>query len=456
MEDPASVAPVKRRQRSRTLNASRATVAIGNHADSSHEGPIVCLSDWRKMETPAFMPKDIETDVDGPDFIEFAKDHFHRVKIRTWFNKVKVPVEEIVTFHTEPFKQPLCKNVNKKTQCKLAALIYKSILKYTKVRPSKSAAGTAESLVEIVQHSPELINEVYAILVIQMTNAPQESLVRALTLFLIMSTIFYPNPKLSPYLLAFIGKLALWNGAEFAEMAQLCYIRLKARIQSGKSMLDEKINDKLIKNIPKQLNEHPLQFGASIYEIMWIQHRTQPKLPIPKILHLMCESLFQKNAQNVEGIFRLPGNLTNVQKLIQNANDGKEYIEGTTIHDMGSFLKQWFRDIPGALLTNEELGRVISTKGSEAHIEIAESLPEPIKNVLKYLCGFLRKLAESKDVTKMDNANLAMVFGPNIIIMSDNVQDTPKITSSSQQFLTSLINDWDVSSIYPLDESVLE
>jgi hypothetical protein len=57
----------------------------------------------------------------------------------------------------------------------------------------------------------------------------------------------------------------------------------------------------------------------------------------------------------------------------------------------------------------------------------------------------------------MGEANLAMVFAPNIVDMSEttNPMQVARVSETSKEFLLALINDWDVSEIYPLPEEML-
>src|SRR5689334_20698958 len=75
--------------------------------------------------------------------------------------------------------------------------------------------------------------------------------------------------------------------------------------------------------------------------------------------------------------------------------------------------------------------------------QLLNELPKTNLALLKYLMQFLIRVKEKSEVNKMGIANLATVFGPNLLVPPDKsvlqmVQDTPIINA----FVNTLIQDF--------------
>jgi hypothetical protein len=91
------------------------------------------------------------------------------------------------------------------------------------------------------------------------------------------------------------------------------------------------------------------------------------------------------------------------------------------------------------------------------YLGFVEKLPTAHKMTFMYLVGFLQRLVKAEPVTKMGPKNMAIVFGPNIVQLNDNADggSIKLFADIAIEFITSIINTWDTSAIYPLDPELL-
>ena len=336
---------------------------------------------------------------------------------------------------------------------KNAVMIFKNILKYTKVKDSKECEGKPIEIYEIANKGgAQLINELFAQLLKQTNECPKKFLKANLDLLIIFINVFTPSHDIGETILSHLARIfKKYEDENIKEFSLWCYIRSKSRIYCGLSNESEAITDKYLEKIPKQIQNSKKAFGISIEEIMFLQHKDYPMLQVPYVMHSLCEKLFENGCERHQGIFRLPGNMKTVNSYIELVNNGDySFLNDGTINDIGSLFKLWIRQLTSAVINEKITDEILTTKGIDNYMVLINKLSTSHRNVLMYLVGFLKRLSLSSQITMMDAPNLAMVFGPNIVVSSDNVLQQSKISTHSTTFLKELINKWDVSSLYPL------
>lgn len=161
-------------------------------------------------------------------------------------------------------------------------------------------------------------------------------------------------------------------------------------------------------------------FGCDLGE-----HLVKTNQQVPLVL-VKCAEVIEKNGI-VDGIYRLSGMSSNIQKL-RLAFDGEEppdllkdcYIRD--IHCISSLLKMYFRELPNPLLTyhlydkfvtaihiSDELQRQIAVH------HVVQQLPPPHYRTLEYLLRHLSHVASFSPQTGMHAKNLAIVWSPNLL-----------------------------------------
>jgi hypothetical protein len=227
----------------------------------------------------------------------------------------------------------------------------------------------------------------------------------------------------------------------------------------GKGKEDEKKKKEKKKSKSKRSNI----FGMSLEE-MYAEHSSA----VPVII-LECIKYFKKSgALKQEGIFRVSGNQSNVNELINlyvTPSSSVNLIEVVKDpNDVASLFKKFFRDLPSGLVPplitdalfdlfkNKDIDldeRILKTKGNNTPFMIVDvalgihwnqsllslsfsldtlsSLSKifnldlirgiPVHNIvlLRLLCEFFHKITIYSEVNKMTSDNLGIVIGPSIL-----------------------------------------
>ncbi|XP_020841520.1 rho GTPase-activating protein 31 isoform X2 [Phascolarctos cinereus] len=147
---------------------------------------------------------------------------------------------------------------------------------------------------------------------------------------------------------------------------------------------------------------------------------------VPYVLRSCAE--FIETHGIVDGIYRLSGVTSNIQKLRQEFGsdqcpDLTREVYLQDIHCVGSLCKLYFRELPNPLLTYElyeKFTQAVSHCPEEedqlARIQnVIQELPPPHYRTLEYLIRHLTHIASFSNKTNMHTRNLALVWAPNLL-----------------------------------------
>ncbi|XP_044525108.1 rho GTPase-activating protein 31 [Gracilinanus agilis] len=147
---------------------------------------------------------------------------------------------------------------------------------------------------------------------------------------------------------------------------------------------------------------------------------------VPYVLRSCAE--FIETHGIVDGIYRLSGVTSNIQKLRQEFGsdqcpDLTREVYLQDIHCVGSLCKLYFRELPNPLLTYElyeKFTQAVShcpeEEGQLARIQnVIQELPPPHYRTLEYLIRHLTHIASFSSKTNMHTRNLALVWAPNLL-----------------------------------------
>ncbi|XP_028643591.1 rho GTPase-activating protein 30 isoform X3 [Grammomys surdaster] len=165
-------------------------------------------------------------------------------------------------------------------------------------------------------------------------------------------------------------------------------------------------------------------FGCDLRE--HLQHSGQE---VPQVLRSCAE--FVQEYGVVDGIYRLSGVSSNIQKLRQEFEAEKKpdlrrdvYLQD--IHCVSSLCKAYFRELPDPLLTYrlyDKFAEAVAVQlEPERLVKILEVLQElPIQNyrTLEFLMRHLVHMASFSAQTNMHARNLAIVWAPNLLRSKD-------------------------------------
>ncbi|OHT03055.1 RhoGAP domain containing protein [Tritrichomonas foetus] len=406
---------------------------------------------------PAYLPGDLQNDIKKFQITDFARQFFRSHRGNHKFNRKRISVEALTEFSSDQLAEPLLEAIDQKT-AKLAISAFKYILYYTGVVACKNNAVYADRLVNLMYSNPALRDEIMFQLIKQTRNNPNPDwLKKTWELFVIVVTVFPSSRNSEEWIKSHLAAESKNSNEVISQYASFAYIRFSARCALGKPM--ESSNEiNMYQKIPNQVHLGRKIFGASLYEQIWNQRRSMMKLPIPFILYHMADILLKKNCENIEGIFRLPGNLRKVDEIADELNQGRDSLISADINDIASLMKKWFRDLPDPVINLSRVDFLENAFEDKNYLEFVETLPKTHKLTLMFLVGFLQHLAQSEEVTKMNAKNLAIVFGPNIVQIRDTNEPfkIKKFADITIDFMTFLVTSWDTSYIYPLSQEYLK
>ncbi|XP_060626780.2 rho GTPase-activating protein 31 isoform X2 [Anolis sagrei] len=146
---------------------------------------------------------------------------------------------------------------------------------------------------------------------------------------------------------------------------------------------------------------------------------------VPPVLKSCAE--FIETHGIVDGIYRLSGVTSNIQKLRQefgsdSCPDLTREVYLQDIHCVGSLCKLYFRELPNPLLTYELYkkftGAISCFPEEQKLVQIQnaiQELPPSHYRTLEYLSKHLTLLASFSSMTNMHTRNLALVWAPNLL-----------------------------------------
>ncbi|XP_014244503.1 rho GTPase-activating protein 32 isoform X2 [Cimex lectularius] len=144
-------------------------------------------------------------------------------------------------------------------------------------------------------------------------------------------------------------------------------------------------------------------------------------------LVLKCCSEFIENHGIVDGIYRLSGVTSNIQRLRSIFDEDRVPVltedSGIKqdIHGVASLLKMYFRELPNPLCTYQLYDEFVAAvqSPSEKRLEnmkkVVQKLPPPHYRTLEYLMGHLGRVCNHSTGTGMTARNVAIVWAPNLL-----------------------------------------
>lgn len=157
------------------------------------------------------------------------------------------------------------------------------------------------------------------------------------------------------------------------------------------------------------------------------EHLMNSGQDIPMVLKCCAEFIEQFGI--VDGVYRLSGITSNIQKL-RRAFDEERIPDLTQpdikqdIHAVTSLLKMYFRELPNPLCTYQLYDNFVEAIQARTDVEdlrlkmikqTVRKLPPPHYRTLKYLACHLYRIAKHSSNTGMTERNIAIVWAPNLL-----------------------------------------
>ncbi|XP_038615973.1 rho GTPase-activating protein 39 isoform X2 [Tachyglossus aculeatus] len=387
-----------------------------------------------------------ETDIEN-----WASKHFNK-HTQGLFRR-KVSIANMLAWSSDSIKKPMIMTSDRNVK-KEACEIFKLIQMYMGDRRAK--ADQLNVALEIATKGwsmQGLRDELYIQLCRQTTeNFRYESLARGWELMAICLAFFPPTPKFHSYLEGYIYRhmdpVNDTKGVAISTYAKYCYNKLQKAALTGAKKGLKKPNIEEIRHA-KNAVFSPSMFGSSLQEIMNMQKERYPDRQLPWVQTRLSEEVLALNGDQTEGIFRVPGDIDEVNALKLQVDQWKIPTGLEDPHVPASLLKLWYRELEEPLIPHEFYEQCITHyENPEAAIAVIHSLPRINKMVLCYLIRFLQVFVQPANVaiTKMDVNNLAMVMAPNCLrCQSDDPRIIFENTRKEMSFIRVLIQHLDTS-----------
>ncbi|KAM7049698.1 rho GTPase-activating protein 15 isoform 1-T2 [Acridotheres tristis] len=161
-------------------------------------------------------------------------------------------------------------------------------------------------------------------------------------------------------------------------------------------------------------------FGSHLHVVCGHEKST-----VPKFVRLCIEAV-ERRGLDVDGIYRVSGNLATIQKLRFVVNQEEKLnlddSQWEDIHVVTGALKMFFRELPEPLFpysSFEQFVEAIKKPDNATRIKsirnLVKKLPRPNYDTMKILFEHLQKIAAKESVNLMSTQSLGIVFGPTLL-----------------------------------------
>uniref|UniRef100_A0A3P8RWA6 Rho GTPase activating protein 27 n=1 Tax=Amphiprion percula TaxID=161767 RepID=A0A3P8RWA6_AMPPE len=190
----------------------------------------------------------------------------------------------------------------------------------------------------------------------------------------------------------------------------------------------KKVRTKLMKFLMKRPTLQSVKEKGYIRENVFGCHLAtlcqQERTTVPRFVE-KCVRAVEKRGLDIDGLYRVSGNLAVIQKLRYKADHEELDLEDgqwEDVHVITGALKLFFRELPEPLFPYSHFNKFISairipdynTKLSCIY-ELVKSLPPPNHDTMKLLFGHLHRVIEYGEDNRMTVQNVAIVFGPTLL-----------------------------------------
>ncbi|KAJ8050838.1 Rho GTPase-activating protein 39 [Holothuria leucospilota] len=385
------------------------------------------------------------------DLENYAAENLNRHK--KGLLRKKVSLSNMLSWTKEPIKKPMLITGDKAVK-KEAVETFKLIQSYMGDRPFKGT--TKENLcLELISKGWSLVplrDEIYMQLCRQTTdNYFEESLRAGWELLSIALNFFPPTQTFFTYLDNYIRK---HTDGEYdlrkvpvKDYSEYCLKRLERCFKLGARKGTKSISQEEI-HLAKESIFNPSMFGELLEDVMALQKTRFPDRKLPWIVVALTEEVHRLGAPKTEGIFRVPGDIDEVNSLKLRCDQWLP-LECVDPHVPASLLKFWYRELYEPLIPMEFYDRCIEHCEDITQAQkIIDELPEINRLTLCHFIRFLQGFVKEDIIasTKMDINNLAMVMAPDILRCdSENPHIIFENTRKEMSFLRTLICHQDTS-----------
>ncbi|XP_054847302.1 rho GTPase-activating protein 12 isoform X8 [Eublepharis macularius] len=160
-------------------------------------------------------------------------------------------------------------------------------------------------------------------------------------------------------------------------------------------------------------------FGCNLSSLCQRENST-----VPKFVKLCIEHV-EEHGLDVDGLYRVSGNLAVIQKLRFAVNHDEKLdlndSKWEDIHVITGALKMFFRELPEPLFTYNHFNDFVNAIKQEprqrvpAVRELIKQLPKPNQDTMQVLFRHLKRIVENGEKNRMTYQSIAIVFGPTLL-----------------------------------------
>lgn len=207
-------------------------------------------------------------------------------------------------------------------------------------------------------------------------------------------------------------------------------VRIPSMHKRGVDREDKRnMREKLRKFLTKRPPIEELEKKGIIKESVFgchIAHLCERQKTSVPVFVSSCIAAIEKRGLSFDGLYRVCGNVSTVQKLRIMVDQEEKVVLGEPpfddVHALTGSLKLYFRELPEPLIPYDFFSGFVeaikqSTRKSKltAMRSLAVQMPKVNGETLKLLLRHLRKLMDQSEENRMNAQNLAIVWGPNLM-----------------------------------------
>ncbi|XP_037874751.1 rho GTPase-activating protein 39 [Bombyx mori] len=404
------------------------------------------------------VPPEQDIEIFAKDNLNFNKGIFRR----------KASVRDMLSWTSSSISAPMVGADWDKAHKKAAIDLFRLVQIYMgdrKARPGMTLNSVAQDILHATFANEKLRDELYVQLCRQTTENPlRDSLLRGWELLAVCLAFVPPSPAFQPALTNYVNRhrdpafadafpeVGKWPiHVQVSHYAGVACKRLERISFAGKRQ-PRKPTTEDIDQARIQIFRQSM-FGNTLSEVMTLQKERFPNRQLPWVQVALSQQVLSLNGRETEGIFRVSADVDEVNALKAKI-DNWELPDASTLtdaHAPASLLKLWYRELYEPLIPDVLYGSCVAA-GTDfiACTRVLHRLPPLNRLVLTYLISFLQQFTAPEVVsqTKMDSANLAMVFAPNCLRCTS--QDPRVILENARKemtFLKTLITNLDTSHV---------
>ncbi|KAJ3452714.1 rho gtpase activation protein [Anaeramoeba flamelloides] len=439
----------KSRRRGGNKNKKKKKSESEPETSSSDEDEEVKLTYPACFGFPEVSKKYLSQKVSKLKLSNWAEKYFSVQKSGGTLRKKKISCEDLLSYNIE-LKKPLLQSVAKSKLSDKALENFKDILEYIGAKKGVRA-GDYQVLIRILQRGiqhKELRSEIYLQTCKQMNGKipnPQKN--KVWEIFTLISATFPPDKMLFDPLKYFLVGFFKNKNSNIRHFAMYSFLKFHAIVETT---LEPKLpSERIIRAAAILPFQSVLIFGASLPEISWFQKDGKKDLKIPECVIYLCEQIKKTGLESV-GIFRIPGDSQEVERMKQQINSGDFEIKLKNPTIPASALKLFLRELFEPIFPVKVYNDCLKNTGKiDKELEIVKSLPPINLHLLAYIVKFLKDISvpEIAQKTKMGDQNLSMVFAPNLFRPPPDLDQKNSAFNQprEQLFLLTLIKKWDTS-----------